>query len=148
MYSKYYGSVALSCFEGPPTQAKTGQKRALFRVFGRQVRTFIVSLSLSIPLSVPLSLSFFQHLFTAPVAQRKNAHLVRASGYNLTMMVMDEPAAKVTAVVDAEDGALRVQLATLEAQWEQLASLLGDDPKGPLLQLQVKRGADCYYYVT
>ena len=36
-----------------------------------------------------------------------------------------------------EDGALRKQLAGLEAQREQLASLLGDDPQGPLLQLQV-----------
>lgn len=44
-------------------------------------------------------------------------------------MVEEEPAA-------AGNEALRSQLAALEAQREQLAALLGDDPQGPMLQLQ------------
>ena len=40
-------------------------------------------------------------------------------------------------IEQAGDDALRNQLMTLEAQREQLASLIGDDPKGPMQQLQV-----------
>lgn len=53
----------------------------------------------------------------------------------------DQAGAAAVVVVRAtsaeDDAALRNQLAGLEAQREQLASLLGDDPQSPLLQLQV-----------
>lgn len=49
-------------------------------------------------------------------------------------MVEEQPTA-------AGNEALRSQLAALEAQREQLAALLGDDPQGPMLQLQ----ASLYY---
>lgn len=42
-----------------------------------------------------------------------------------------------------DEDALRSQLAALEAQREQLTSLLGDDPQGPLLQLQVRTHCFC-----
>lgn len=45
--------------------------------------------------------------------------------------------AATTIIAEEEDAALRKQLVGLEAQRKQLASLLGDDPQGPLSQLQV-----------
>lgn len=61
------------------------------------------------------------------------------NGANITLLVPVLQMEEHQPTMAVENEALRSQLEALEAQREQLAALLGDDPQGPMLQLQASR---------